>query len=111
MIFAILTIFLYIKIQAGYSDYFGEFLNGARPRDSKTAHEAMARWGQKGDYFGGIINPIIGLVSILILCATFIVQGIQLKLAKSMHELTQNGLQAQLNLAKEEKRLQFCNGT
>jgi Putative phage abortive infection protein len=44
-----------------------------RFHDQKVS-DAVERWGQTGDYFGGILNPILAFASLLALCYTLWMQ-------------------------------------
>lgn len=50
------------------------------------------QWGQLGDYFGGILNPIFGFVTVLILIATITIQREQLKASQEELALTRDEL-------------------
>lgn len=47
------------------------------------------QWGQFGDYFGGVINPIIGLVTVILIVIT-------LKVTRDEAKSTRNEMDAQL---------------
>ncbi len=51
---------------------------GALAIDEKSP----AGWGQLGDYFGGVLNPVFGFLTILALVLTLILQSRELKLSR-----------------------------
>jgi len=51
-----------------------------------------AGWGQVGDYFGGMLNPVFGFLTILALVITLIQQGRELKLSREELELSRTEL-------------------
>lgn len=57
-----------------------------------------AELGQLGDYFGGLLNPVFGAVTIIFVFVTFMIQRKQLELAKMEHRV---------NLLKSEHRYIF----
>lgn len=58
------------------------------PLDSHSA------WGEFGDYLGGTLNPIFGLLSFFALLATLLIQTHQLQLSKTELQLTREELAA-----------------
>ncbi|HEH6380632.1 hypothetical protein ACSEON_26890 [Pseudomonas aeruginosa] len=50
------------------------------------------QWGQLGDYFGGIMNPILGFITVYILIATIGIQSKQLKASQEELVLTREEL-------------------
>ncbi len=51
-----------------------------------------AGWGQVGDYFGGMLNPVFGFLTILALVITLIQQSRELKLSREELELSRTEL-------------------
>ncbi len=51
-----------------------------------------ADWGQIGDYFGGMLNPVFGFLTILALVITLIQQSRELKLSREELELSRTEL-------------------
>lgn len=49
-------------------------------------------WGQLGDYFGGVLNPVFGFLTILALVLTLILQSRELKLSRGELELSRTEL-------------------
>ncbi len=49
-------------------------------------------WGQVGDYFGGMLNPVFGFLTILALVITLIQQSRELKLSREELELSRTEL-------------------
>lgn len=47
-----------------------------------------AGWGQLGDYFGGLLNPVFSFLTILALALTLILQSRELKLSREELELS-----------------------
>ena len=107
---------LIAKVQSNYQLAFGQIFN-VQPGSLNGNESAAAVWGQFGDYFGGMLNPIIGCFSFIMLCVTITLQGKQLKI--SAHELelsrqallegqrlqaaTEKALAQQVGIAKDEK--------
>lgn len=63
-----------------------------------------ANWGVLGDYFGGIINPILSLATLIFVAMTYITQKAELNNAKQSaeraDELREISTNAQISLAK-----------
>lgn len=57
-----------------------------------------AELGQLGDYFGGLLNPVFGAITIIFVFVTFLVQRRQLELARKEHKI---------NLLQSEHRYIF----
>lgn len=55
--------------------------------------DSPEQWGQLGDYFGGILNPIFGFTTILILIATIGIQREQLEASREELALTRKELE------------------
>lgn len=51
-----------------------------------------AGWGQLGDYFGGLLNPVFSFLTILALVLTLILQSRELKLSREELELSRTEL-------------------
>lgn len=60
------------------------------------------QWGQLGDYIGGILNPIFGFTTILILVATIKIQGKQLKASRKELKLTRTELKQTAEAATKQ---------
>jgi len=76
MLAFILLITFYLISQA-IDSYFTAF-NGKMP-SSKVVEAARANWGVFGDYFGGVVNPLLGFISFIALIYTIYVQIMQSK--------------------------------
>lgn len=61
--------------------------------------ENREEWGQLGDYFGGILNPIFGFLSVLALLVALVLQTRELKLSRKSLKLSQE----ELRLSREEQ--------
>lgn len=61
-------------------------------------------WGQLGDYFGGVLNPILGFTTIFILIATMGIQSEQLKASKEELFLTREELKRAAEAAIRQTR-------
>ncbi|OYY93181.1 MAG: hypothetical protein B7Y41_12715 [Hydrogenophilales bacterium 28-61-23] len=54
--------------------------------------QSPAGWGQLGDYFGGVLNPIFSFLTILALVLTLTLQSRELKLSREELELSRTEL-------------------
>jgi len=52
-------------------------------------------WGQLGDYFGGVLNPVFGFLTILALVLTLILQSRELKLSRTELSISAEALRGQ----------------
>lgn len=63
-----------------------------------------AKWGVLGDYFGGVINPILSLATLIFVAKTYITQKAELNKVKQSAEradqLREISTNAQISLAK-----------
>ncbi len=57
--------------------------------------EAIASWGQMGDFFGGTLNPIFGFLSIIALLTALVIQGRELKISSEELKKSSEALDAQ----------------
>lgn len=57
--------------------------------------EAIASWGQLGDFFGGTLNPIFGFLSIIALLTALVIQGRELKISSEELKKSSEALDAQ----------------
>lgn len=71
---------------------FGEFPN---KDTSKETIELIGSWGTVGDYFGGLLNPLLSVCSFMALLYTIDLQNKQLK--KTDKQLEQNAKALELN--------------
>lgn len=53
---------------------------------------AMAQWGQTGDFFGGILNPVFGFLTIVALVLTLLLQSKELKMSREELEMSREEL-------------------
>ena len=51
-----------------------------------------SKWGELGDYIGGVLNPIFGFLSFLMLIFTIKIQNSQLQLSRKELQLTREEL-------------------
>ena len=58
----------------------------------KISNVEPAGWGQMGDYFGGMLNPVFGFLTILAIVITLIQQSRELKLSREELELSRTEL-------------------
>lgn len=58
-----------------------------------------APWGQLGDYFGGILNPIFGFLSVFALLVALVIQSRELRLSREALKVSQD----ELKLSREEQ--------
>lgn len=75
-IFGIIVFTFYLIYQV-FHMYFSAF-HGKMP-SSKAVEEARANWGVFGDYFGGVVNPLLGFISFIAVLYTIQMQNKQLK--------------------------------
>ncbi|MDX1536381.1 hypothetical protein [Arsukibacterium sp.] len=71
-------------------------------------YESVEKWGQLGDFFGGILNPIIGLAGILLLA--FTLRQNQIALRMTAEELAQSRVQLSYSadaLQKQESHMKL----
>jgi len=54
-----------------------------------------SNWGSFGDYLGGILNPLVGIVGVLLLYQTFALQRKELKQARKQFKRTSKALEKQ----------------
>lgn len=59
-------------------------------------------WGEFGDYFGGVVNPIVGLATVVLVVLT-------LRATRSEANSTRRQLSAQVRLLKRQERLTELN--
>lgn len=60
-----------------------------------TQQDAVASWGQFGDFFGGTLNPIFGFLSVMALLAALVIQGRELKVSSAELRNSALALEAQ----------------
>ena len=65
---------------------------------------ARAGWGQVGDYFGGMLNPVFGFLTILALVITLIQQSRELKLSREELELSRRELRNSAEALRGQNR-------
>ena len=70
----------------------------------RSANEAI--WGSFGDYFGGIMNPFIGLVTVLLVLRTLEVSKEEAETTRLEMKIQNDLLQAELEEARGSARLQ-----
>lgn len=52
----------------------------------------VSQWGQAGDFFGGILNPVFGFLTIVALVLTLLLQSKELKMSREELELSRTEL-------------------
>ena len=52
----------------------------------------VEQWGQTGDFFGGILNPVFGFLTILALVLTLLLQSRELKMSREELEMSRGEL-------------------
>lgn len=65
----------------------------------QTIQAARAEWGQLGDYFGGMLNPIFGFLSLMALLITLAMQRVELQQSREALKVSQE----ELKLTREEQ--------
>jgi len=87
------------------SSYFQQF-GGIEPLGA-SATDQRAAWGQFGDYMGGVVNPLLSLLTLLALVATVALQRQQLQISRAELKATRKELKksarAQRKAAKAMK--------
>lgn len=63
-------------------------------------------WAEFGDYFGGVLNPIIGLFTIIILAITLRINSDQLEQSRAEVKLSQEALKVAMDELKRGQALQ-----
>lgn len=90
--------------------YFATFKGLPTQSMNEEIKGLIGAWGTVGDYFGGILNPILAFCSLMALCYTIDLQNKQLK--KTDEQLEQNKLALEQNkiaLEQNAKALEFNN--
>lgn len=64
----------------------------------------LEKWGQTGDFFGGIINPLVGLTTILLILGTLRQNRIAIDISKIELEKSSEALEKQGQLMASEYR-------
>lgn len=72
------------------NSYFEQF-GGIEPLGA-SATDARAAWGQFGDYMGGVVNPLLSLLTLLALVATVALQRQQLQISRAELKATRKEL-------------------
>jgi uncharacterized membrane protein len=80
-----------------YTNFFGN--------SALSTTNARAEFGQIGDFFGGVLNPFFGFISIIALLLTIFYQARELKLSTDELRNSANALKAQ-NAAIEHQRFE-----
>ncbi|WP_024930866.1 putative phage abortive infection protein [Methylophilus sp. OH31] len=84
----IIALFAYKTVYLPYSISFGGQVLPIIQISTNESSTLRAEFGQLGDYFGGLLNPIFGFASFLALLATILYQSTELKLSRNELELT-----------------------
>lgn len=90
----------YIKILTGLAVisiifFVGAYICKFGLRMPTTTDDLIGKWGTFGDYFGGVLNPILGFCSFMALLYTVDLQNKQLK--KTDEQLEQNRIALEQN--------------
>lgn len=95
-------IYLYIVAAAAifialwvFAEYQGRFIGSSHSREE---------WGQIGDYFGGVLNPIFGLFGLLALLYTIHIQSRELRMSVSEMKRSADSFQIQIDHLRLESK-------
>lgn len=77
----LLVIAITVSVVKSYFDVFKTLPTGR----TQSVTDPAAVWGQFGDYVGGLINPVVGVATVLLIIITIILQRTELK--NSIEEL------------------------
>ncbi|EDU6392004.1 hypothetical protein C8914_003718, partial [Salmonella enterica subsp. enterica serovar Norwich] len=73
-------------------------------------------WGALGDYFGGLLNPLISIITLFFVAKTYLTQKEELRKmelsADKLDKLRENATQAQISLAESYlEQVKISNNT
>lgn len=83
------VIFLIVFVVSGF--YFANFHNGLSEKNEV--------WGTFGDYFGGILNPVIAAFAFYLIAKTYELQKRELEATRSLLEVSTDAQKNQIKLA------------
>lgn len=63
------------------------------------------RWGAFGDYFGGMLNPILSFLALIFLMITIILQNNELKISREELKLSREAQEKSVNALKEQAKI------
>lgn len=83
-----------LALIAGYTIYFGMVLGQMPAKDAE-------KWGQFGDFVGGLLNPVVAFAAFYWLTQSVKIQKTELELARKAAEESSIALQQQVLVSRE----------